>query len=99
MKMESLNQRRQDLEKKESQLKESVLKFDKFLKENDGKLARAVKKAEDERELQKAKQKEIERLQDEIKQLAVRKEKLQNLVQKYSKFNRYLEQVLLLATS
>ena len=32
MKMESLNQRRQDLEKKEAQLKESVLKFDKFLK-------------------------------------------------------------------
>lgn len=32
MKMESLNQRRQELEKKEAQLKESVLKFDKFLK-------------------------------------------------------------------
>ena len=52
-----------------------------------------MKKAEDERELQKAKQKEIERLQDEIKQLVIRKERLQNLVQKYSKFNRYLEQV------
>ena len=57
MKMDSLNQRKQELEKKEIQLKESVLKFDKFLKENDAKLSRAVKKAEDERELQKAKQK------------------------------------------
>jgi hypothetical protein len=30
--MESLHQRREELEKKELQLKESVLKFDKFLK-------------------------------------------------------------------
>lgn len=32
MKMESLNQRKLELEKKELQLKESVIKFDKFLK-------------------------------------------------------------------
>ncbi len=32
MKIDSLNQRKQDLEKKEIQLKESVIKFDKFLK-------------------------------------------------------------------
>lgn len=32
MKMESLNQRKAELEKKENQLKESVIKFDKFLK-------------------------------------------------------------------
>lgn len=32
MKMESLNQRKAELEKKEAQLKESVIKFDKFLK-------------------------------------------------------------------
>ena len=32
MKMESLSQRKKELEKKEIQLKESVVKFDKFLK-------------------------------------------------------------------
>ena len=32
MKMESLSQRKLELEKKEVQLKESVVKFDKFLK-------------------------------------------------------------------
>ena len=32
MKIESLNQRKKELEKKEIQLKESVIKFDKFLK-------------------------------------------------------------------
>ena len=95
MKMESLQQRREELERKEYQLKESLLKFDKFLKvnkqncsfpgnfikclqfylrnllysyrlkifqENDSKRARAVKKANDERDLKKTKDKEIERL-------------------------------------
>ncbi|CAF0779248.1 unnamed protein product [Brachionus calyciflorus] len=92
MKMESLAQRRMELEKKELQLKESVIKFDKFLKENDAKLQRAVKKAEDERELQKSKQKDIERLQIEIKLLSQLKDKLHKKVQKNHKFNRYLEQ-------
>lgn len=94
MKMESLAQRRIELEKKEMQLKESVIKFDKFLKENDAKLSRAVKKAEDERELQKSKQKEIERLRSEIETLSVLRDKLQRKVQKHSKFNKYLEQVV-----
>ena len=34
MKMESLQQRREELERKEFHLKESLLKFDKFLKVN-----------------------------------------------------------------
>ena len=61
MKMESLQQRREELERKEFQLKESLLKFDKFLKENDSKRARAIKKANDERDLKKSKDKEIDR--------------------------------------
>jgi chromosome segregation ATPase len=92
MKMESLNQRKQDLRKKEIQLKESISKFDNFLKENDAKLSRAVKKSEDERELQKVKQKEIERLKEEIKQLAKVKDNLQNKVVTHSRFHKYLEQ-------
>ena len=43
------------MERKEQQLKESLLKFDKFLKENDAKRARAIKKATDEKELCKVK--------------------------------------------
>ena len=61
MKMETLQQRKEELEKKERSLKESLLKFDKFLKENDMKRARAVKKTKDEQEAIKTKDKEIER--------------------------------------
>ena len=88
MKMESLQQRREELERKEYQLKESLLKFDKFLKvikiyllsyveidlygillnydwslvqENDSKRARALKKASEEREMKRGKDREINR--------------------------------------
>ena len=61
MKMENLQQRREELERKELQLKDSLLKFDKFLKENDMKRARALKKTKDERDAVGTKDKEIDR--------------------------------------
>ena len=66
MKMESLQQRQEELERKECTLKESLLKFDKFLKENDSKRMRAVKKALDEKASKQQKEKEHESLLDEI---------------------------------
>merc|ERR1712142_970028 len=65
MRMESLQQRTEELDRKEQQLKESLLKFDKFLKENDAKRARAIKKATDEKELCKVKDKEIQKLEEQ----------------------------------
>jgi len=94
MKMESLQQRREELERKEYQLKESLLRFDKFLKENDSKRARALKKASDEREATRGKDKEIEKLSEEIKVLSLYKDKTQNKLEKYAKFQRYLDKVL-----
>ena len=76
-------------------MKESVIKFDKFLKENDAKLSRAVKKAEDERELQKVKQKEIERLKEETKQQMKLKENYTKKVANFLKYNKFLERVII----
>lgn len=59
MKMESLSQRREELARKETQLKESLLKFDKFLQENDAKRLRAIKKAIEERRTKDQKETEI----------------------------------------
>ncbi|KAL3858096.1 hypothetical protein ACJMK2_012707 [Sinanodonta woodiana] len=94
MKMESLQQRREELERKEYQLKESLLKFDKFLKENDSKRARAVKKANDERDMKKQKDKEIERLNDDTNILIREKEKLQRKLENYTIYHKYMEKVL-----
>merc|ERR1711976_119055 len=76
MRMESLQQRTEELDRKEQQLKESLLKFDKFLKENDAKRARAIKKAADERELCKVKDKEIKKLEEQQVKLMNTRSKL-----------------------
>lgn len=94
MKMESLQQRREELERKEFQLKGSLLTFDKFLKDNDSKKARAVKKANDERELKRQKEKEIERLKEDIAALMQGKERLQRKLDNYSIFHKYMEKAL-----
>uniref|UniRef100_H2Y4L5 DUF4200 domain-containing protein n=1 Tax=Ciona savignyi TaxID=51511 RepID=H2Y4L5_CIOSA len=93
MKMESLQQRREELERKEHQLKESLLKFDKFLKENDSKRARAIKKAQDERELRRSKEKDIGRLQDDIERLSKERGRYQKKLEKNSIFQKYMERV------
>ena len=94
MKMESLQQRREELERKEYQLKESLLKFDKFLKENDLKRARAVKKANDERDMKRTKDKEIERLKEETQMYWQERERLQKKLGKHVIFHKYLDCVL-----
>ncbi|RUS83165.1 hypothetical protein EGW08_009065 [Elysia chlorotica] len=93
MKMESLQQRREELERKEFQLKESLLKFDKFLKENDSKRARAVKKANDERELKRQKDREIERVKQETAQHLKQKEALGKKLEKYTIFHTFMDKV------
>ncbi|XP_058850820.1 coiled-coil domain-containing protein 42 homolog [Acipenser ruthenus] len=93
MKMESLQQRREELERKEEQLKESLLKFNKFLKENDLKRSRAVKKACDAREMARQKDRDMERLGEEIAVLEAKKERLQRKVEKNAIFWKYLEKV------
>ncbi|XP_078741382.1 coiled-coil domain-containing protein 42 homolog [Lampetra fluviatilis] len=51
MQRESLQQRQEELSHKEAQLKDSLLKFDRFLKENDSKRERAVRKGGEEKVL------------------------------------------------
>ncbi|XP_075069858.1 cilia- and flagella-associated protein 73 [Mixophyes fleayi] len=94
MKAESLQQRRTELEHKEEKLKDSLFKFDKFLKENDSKRKRALRKAGEERQLAAQKEREEIRLQAENMQLQSRKEKLLHLQEKNSLYQHYLQRVL-----
>lgn len=94
MKMESLQQRRAELERKELQLKESLEKFDKFLKENDLKKNRAIKKANDERDMKKAKDKEIEILQVESENLNKECKQMKNKQDAYMTFNSFMLRIL-----
>ena len=54
---------------------------------------RALKRAQDERELAAAKQKDIEKLQAEIEELQQKREELLARIGKYAQHNKYLETV------
>ncbi|OCT98142.1 coiled-coil domain-containing protein 42 like-2 isoform X1 [Xenopus laevis] len=94
MKSESLQQRRSELELKEEKLKDSLFKFDKFLKENDSKRKRALHKAAEERQMAAQKERDALRLQAENTQLMQRKHILLQRQEKNSIYQRYLQRVL-----
>lgn len=94
MKMESLQQRQEELERKECTLKESLLKFDKFLKENDSKRHRALKKALEEKASKQQKHHEHESLLEEINILEEERNKIQEKLDMHKKFHTYMDAVL-----
>ncbi|KAI9095857.1 hypothetical protein DFS34DRAFT_581995 [Phlyctochytrium arcticum] len=94
MKIESLAQRREELARKETQLKESLMKFDKFLKENDAKRTRAIKKALDERKTREQKEVDIYNLRDTINHLSGKKDRQLQSVDTNLSYQRFLEAVL-----
>ncbi|KAL7750593.1 hypothetical protein RI367_003935 [Sorochytrium milnesiophthora] len=94
VKMEMLSQRREELGRKEKMLHDSLLKFEKFLKENDAKRNRAIKKAYEERKTRDAKDSEITRLRDQCLSLVKVKDRQTKIVDEGLHFQRYLESVL-----
>ncbi|XP_029916585.1 coiled-coil domain-containing protein 42 homolog [Myripristis murdjan] len=94
LKRKSLRQRRDEVLKREDKLKESLLNFDKFLKENEAKRSRGARKAENERRVALQKEAEIERLKAEIAALEEKKQKLQRRVERNSLYWNFLKQVL-----
>ncbi|XP_041058988.1 coiled-coil domain-containing protein 42 homolog [Carcharodon carcharias] len=94
MKMKILQQRREDLKEKEEELKQSLLKFDKFLEENDAKQNRVKNKIITETELVKQKEKDIIRFEAELKVLIDKREQLKKKVESYSIYPKFLEKVI-----
>ncbi|XP_048841931.1 coiled-coil domain-containing protein 42 homolog isoform X2 [Brienomyrus brachyistius] len=90
--MKSLCTERRNIDNDE-QLKESLFKFNKFLKENNLKFARAVKKAYEEKELTKQKEAEIEHLERDSIDLQRKKEHLLVKVQRSTIYKDFLDQV------
>ncbi|KAJ3115343.1 Cilia- and flagella-associated protein 73 [Phlyctochytrium bullatum] len=104
MKMESLSQRREELARKESQLKESLMKFDKFLKascfarccwlENDAKRSRALKKVLEERRTKEQKEQEITQLKETQFWMQQKRDRGMKAVDINLSYQKYLEAVL-----
>ncbi|XP_044540777.1 cilia- and flagella-associated protein 73 [Gracilinanus agilis] len=90
VKMSALKQRREALEQKEEALKESMIRFDKFLKDTEAKQSRAMRRAEEQRQ----KEAEAQALKEELEGLVQKKEQLEQTLNKYRPFAQYLEQVV-----
>ncbi|NXN52767.1 CCD42 protein, partial [Rynchops niger] len=83
-----------DLHAKEAQLKIHMEESGKTLKENDKMRMQALKKAIRERENKMQKESELLRAKGKLEALRNKHQKLCNRVQKYSIFNKYLEDVV-----
>ncbi|XP_042356492.1 coiled-coil domain-containing protein 42 homolog [Plectropomus leopardus] len=92
--VEALAQRRSELEIKLQQTKERAVKFEKFVAENEVKRSQALKKYEAARDLNASKQREIEDLTEQLKQLKVRQQVLKDRMAKYKIYEDYLMKTL-----
>uniref|UniRef100_A0A8C1IC04 Coiled-coil domain-containing protein 42 like-2-like n=1 Tax=Cyprinus carpio TaxID=7962 RepID=A0A8C1IC04_CYPCA len=91
IKRENLRERDENIKKEEEKLKKSLLKYNKFLQENDDRRLRALKKAEAERAQIRLKELEIQKLQAENDTLLARKEILEDRVRKAICYHEFLE--------
>jgi len=92
---EELFKRREEaLRKKDLELQESLIKFSKFLQENDSKRSRAEKKAADEVALRIKKESEISKLKADLQMLKQEKQAICGNVSKNMRYQKYLEEVL-----
>lgn len=90
---DAFHRREEGLCKKDLELQESLIKFNKFLQENESKRNRAVKRASDEVKQRLVKEQEVVRLKEQLAQLQLESEALGNQVKKNVKYMRYLELV------
>ncbi|UJR08272.1 hypothetical protein I4U23_012544 [Adineta vaga] len=97
LKMQSLKLRREKLDAKEHELRESLVNFEKYINELDSKRIRALKRAQDERELATIKQKEIDKLQEDITDLTRKREQQSARNAQYAKYSTYLEKTVEIA--
>lgn len=80
---EVFRKREEVLKKKDLELQESLIRFSKFLQENDSKRARAEKKAGDEIKLRLAKEREVEQLAEALEALREEKEHVDEVLEAF----------------
>ena len=92
---EATFKRREDmLKKNDLELQESLIRFNKFLQENDSKRNRAEKKRLDEQKQKTSKEAEIEKLKEEVKNQLAKRREMELEVKKMSKYEAFLDTVL-----
>lgn len=90
---EAFHRREEGLRKKDLELQESLIKFNKFLQENESKRNRADKRAQEEAKQRKFKEGEIGKLESELYEMRKQCDELDEIVGSNIKYQRYLETV------
>ncbi|GBF97344.1 flagellar associated protein [Raphidocelis subcapitata] len=93
-KEELFRKREEALKRRDLELQESLIRFSRFLQENDSKRARAEKKAADEVRARQAKEAEISQLTELVEQLSEERERIDVAVDRRMSYQHYLESVL-----
>eukprot|EP00898_Chlorokybus_atmophyticus_P005897 jgi/Chlat1/6308/Chrsp44S00455 len=87
-KEEVFRRREEGLKKKDLELQESLIRFSKFLQENDSKRTRAEKKAQDEVKVRLQKESEIERLEAQLEDLKGERLATSNIVEQNMRYQK-----------
>ena len=92
--MDECEERRLQFEQKQAKMRDQVLKFEKFIQENDNKRIRADAKAKQEKKLYEEKCKEIQSLQEKMAQSEISQKDLLTELSKRSCYRLYLELIV-----
>ena len=90
----TFKRREEMLKKKDIELQESLIKFNKFLQENDSKRGRAEKKEKEEIKQRSMKEQEIVRLNEQLQRQKAQRHLMTLDLQKKMKYQAFLEAVL-----
>ena len=92
--MDECEERRIQFELKQGKMREQVLKFEKFIQENDAKRQRAELKAKQEKKIFEEKCKELGQLADNLEELQSQQKELESDLVTKSCYKYYLEHVI-----
>jgi hypothetical protein len=92
---DAFRRREEGLRRKDLELQESLIKFNKFLQENESKRNRALKRATDERKQREQKEMELKRYDQILSEKMAEEQALKSEVEKNLKYQEYLENVVL----
>eukprot|EP01036_Dinobryon_divergens_P033709 gene33709-43566_t len=92
--MDACEEKRLQFEQKQAKMREQVLKFEKFIQENDAKRQRAEAKAKQEKQLYNDKLKELEILNEKIRKLEAEQNSLINELVRKNGYKTYLERIV-----
>ncbi|XP_076620370.1 coiled-coil domain-containing protein 42 homolog [Colletes latitarsis] len=94
-KREYMDEQWEEMRQRELIFRESFIKFNRFVRENQEKRDRAEIRIKEERERQRGRQEEIEDLTKKLSHLINVREKMKEYVEKHKKYQNYLERVIL----